>query len=66
MKANNKLAWIVSWISVGQVLLFLVLSIITVNWMFLMWSFIVAMSVGVPNLIRTYQEIKKEKNLDRK
>lgn len=60
MKENLKLAWVASWFAlVGQLLIFTIISLVTGDWRYVMWSFMVAMLVGMPNIIRTWQAQKK-------
>lgn len=60
MKENLKVAWIASWFALlGQLLIFTGVSLLTGNWRFVQWSFIVSMIVGVPNMINTYKKQKK-------
>ncbi|ELK46536.1 UNVERIFIED_CONTAM: hypothetical protein N8J90_11970 [Halobacillus marinus] len=59
MKENMTFAWIASWFAlVGQLLFFLIVSLLTGNWMYAMWSFVVSMAAGVPSMIRTWQRSK--------
>ncbi|MGG4167968.1 hypothetical protein ABEW00_11010 [Rossellomorea vietnamensis] len=61
MNENLTLAWIASWFALlGQLLFFICVAIYTGQWMYVMWSFIVSMSVGVPSMIRTRQAQKKK------
>lgn len=63
MKENLKFAWIASWFAlVGQLVFFIVVSVITGDWRFVMWSFMVSMLAGVPSMIRTFQSQKKANN----
>ncbi len=60
MKENLTLAWIASWFALaGQLLFFIGVAIFTGEWMYIMWSWVVSMSVGVPSMIRTWQAQKK-------
>ena len=60
MKEKLKFAWIASWFAlVGQLMIFMSISIITNDWRYLMWSFIAAMMAGVPSMIHTWQAQKK-------
>ncbi|TMU85049.1 hypothetical protein FGG79_14245 [Bacillus sp. BHET2] len=60
MKENLTLAWIASWFALaGQLLLFIGVALFTGEWMYIMWSWVVSMSVGVPSMIRTWQAQKK-------
>ncbi|GMK37518.1 hypothetical protein PCCS19_05720 [Paenibacillus sp. CCS19] len=59
MKENLKLAWIAVWFTlVGQLALFVGVSIVTGEWRYGMWSFMVSMLAGVPSLILTLQARK--------
>ncbi|MGG0730655.1 hypothetical protein [Bacillus paramycoides] len=59
MKENLKVAWITSWFALlGQLVFFIGLSLLTENWRFTMWSFMVSMIVGVPSIIHTYKSQK--------
>jgi hypothetical protein len=60
MRENLTFAWIASWFALlGQLLFFICVAIYTSQWMYVMWSFMVSMSVGIPSLIRTWQAHKK-------
>lgn len=60
MKENLKLAWIASWFALlGQLVLFIGVSIFTGDWRYLMWSFMVSMAAGVPSMINTRKAQKK-------
>jgi len=60
MKQNLKIAWIASWFAlVGQLAIFVGVAIFTTNWLFVMWSFMVTMIVGVPSMINTWRAQKK-------
>ena len=60
VKENLKFAWIASWFAlVGQLMIFTIISIITGEWRYLMWSFMAAMIAGVPSIIHTWQAQKK-------
>ena len=62
MKENLKFAWFASWFAlVGQLLIFTIISLITDDWRYLMWSFMAAMMAGVPSMIHTWQAQKKVK-----
>lgn len=64
MKGNLKFAWIASWFALlGQVVIFLGVSLLTGNWRFVMWSCMVSVIVGVPSMISTY---KSQKLADKK
>ncbi len=59
MKENLKRAWILSWFALlGQLVFFIGVSLLTENWRYVMWSFMVSMIVGVPSIIRTYKSQK--------
>jgi hypothetical protein len=61
MKENLTFAWIASWFALlGQLLFFICVALYTGQWMYVMWSFVVSMSVGVPSMIRTWQATKKQ------
>lgn len=63
MKENLRFAWIASWFAlVGQLVFFLGVSIYTGEWRYLMWSFIVSMSAGLPSIINTWQAQKRINN----
>jgi hypothetical protein len=60
MKGNLRFAWIATWFALlGQLIFFLVVSIFTGEWRYLMWSFMVSLLAGVPSLIDTRQAQKK-------
>ena len=60
MKEKLKFAWIASWFAlVGQLMIFMSISIVTNDWRYLMWSFVAAMMVGVSSMIHTWQAQKK-------
>ncbi|TMU87241.1 hypothetical protein FGG79_03650 [Bacillus sp. BHET2] len=60
MKENLTLAWIASWFAlVGQLAFFIVVASLTGEWRYIMWSFIVSMSAGVPCMILTRQAQKR-------
>ncbi|REJ10918.1 hypothetical protein [Halobacillus trueperi] len=60
MKENLTFAWIASWFAlVGQLAFFIVVALFTGEWRYVMWSLLVSLSVGVPNMIRTWQAQKK-------
>jgi len=59
MKENLKVAWIASWFALlGQLAIFIGFSLLTGNWRFAMWSFMVSMVVGIPSIISTYKSQK--------
>ena len=63
MKENLKFAWIASWfVLVGQLVFFIGVSIFTGEWRYVMWSFIVSMSAGIPKMINTWRTQKKVNN----
>ena len=63
MKENLKFAWIASWfVLVGQLVFFIGVSIFTGEWRYVMWSFIVSMSAGIPSMINTWRTQKKVNN----
>lgn len=60
MKENLTLAWIAAWFAlVGQLVFFIIVALITGEWRYVMWSFIVSMSAGVPSMIFTWRAHKK-------
>ncbi|MBY0122274.1 hypothetical protein [Bacillus sp. S/N-304-OC-R1] len=60
MKGNLKWAWTVSWLAlVGQLVVFLGISIFTGNWLFVMWSFMVSLLIGIPSMMNTWKAQKK-------
>ncbi|MBN9654011.1 hypothetical protein J0K78_07025 [Halobacillus sp. GSS1] len=60
MKENLTFAWIASWFAlVGQLAFFVVVALITGDWRYVMWSLLVSLSVGVPNMIRTWKSQQK-------
>lgn len=65
MKENKKLALIASLFSlVGLPIIFLVISLYTGNWLFLIFSLPPALASGLTGLIMTIQKIKKDKPLN--
>lgn len=64
MKENITFAWIASWFAlVGQFVFFIGVFLFTGEWRYLMWSFIVSMSAGIPSMIHTrraQQKVKRE------
>jgi len=65
MKENLTLAWIAALFAlVGQLLFFIIIAIYTGEWRYVMWSFIVSMSVGIPSMIHVWQA-QKRMNLNR-
>ncbi|MCA1065788.1 hypothetical protein QTG56_22145 [Rossellomorea sp. AcN35-11] len=61
MKQNLTLAWIASWFAlVGQLVFFIGVALITGEWRYVMWSFVVSMSAGVTGMIYTWQAQKKK------
>ncbi|WP_462405249.1 hypothetical protein [Gracilibacillus sp. Marseille-QA3620] len=60
MKENLKFAWAAVWFAlIGQLLIFMGISLYTGDWRYIMWSFIAGMMAGVPGLINTWQAQKK-------
>ncbi|MBD3919971.1 hypothetical protein H8B09_14500 [Paenibacillus sp. PR3] len=60
MKENLRMAWAAAWFAlVGQLSVFVVLSILTDEWRYAMWSFMVSMMAGVPGIIVTWQAQRK-------
>lgn len=63
MKENLTLAWIASWFAlVGQLAFFIVVAIITGEWRYVMWSYIVSMTAGLPGMIYTRQAVMRAKD----
>ena len=63
MKENLTFAWIASWFALlGQLLFFICVALYTGEWMYVMWSFMVSMSAGVPSVIRTWQAHKRRQH----
>ncbi|WP_336769964.1 hypothetical protein [Bacillus bombysepticus] len=61
MKGNLKVAWMASWFALlGQLVIFLGVSLLTGNWRFVMWSCMVSMIVGIPSIISTHKIQKIE------
>ncbi len=61
MNENLKFAWIASWFALaGQLILFIGVALYTGDWRYVMWSFMVSMSAGVPSMIHTWKSQKKE------
>ncbi|WP_455675544.1 hypothetical protein [Pradoshia sp.] len=51
----------------GQLLVFAVISSMTADWRYMMWSLIVAMTAGVSSIINTWQAQKRaDKEMARK
>lgn len=60
MKENLTMAWVAVWFTlVGQLVLFIGVSIVTGEWRYAMWSFMVSMLAGIPSLILTWQAKRK-------
>ncbi|WP_226673818.1 hypothetical protein [Rossellomorea aquimaris] len=63
MKENLTIAWIASWFALlGQLLFFICVALYTGESMYVMWSFMVSMSAGVPSVIRTWQAHKRRQH----
>ena len=66
VKENLTLAWIASWFAlVGQLAFFIVVAFFTGEWGYVMWSFVVSMSAGLPSLIYTWQAQKRANHVKR-
>ncbi len=49
-------AWIASWLAlVGQLIFFMEVALLTGDWRYMMWSFMISIIVGMPSIIGTYK-----------
>jgi hypothetical protein len=63
MNKNLKFAWIASWFAlVGQLLFFIGVSVLTGDWRYAAWSFMISMLAGLPSMINTWRAQKKVNN----
>ncbi len=64
MRENLRFAWIASCFAlVGQFVFFICVALLTGEWHYVMWSFLVSMMAGVPSMISTWQAQKKRNTL---
>jgi len=63
MNKSLKFAWIASWFAlVGQLLFFIGVSVLTGDWRYAGWSFMISMLAGVPSMINTWRAQKTVNN----